>query len=102
MEKGLLVIAKWFWPELETMNDTDRSNGVAHVLGFLYATPLAWVGLVWLAIATDLTIVRSAWPLLCLCTLLIPIFDRSSFFLFSEVTPGRFADWQSSLGDIVI
>lgn len=91
MEEQLLVPAKRLWPELETMDGQDRTSGVFDVVGFLYSAPLALVGLVWLMAVTDLALIRAEWPMLALLFVLQFLFERLTFFLFVEVTPGTYS-----------
>jgi serine phosphatase RsbU (regulator of sigma subunit) len=102
MEERLLAIARSFWPELETMDGQDRTSGVFDVVGFLYSTPLALVGLSWLMAVTDLALIRAEWPMLALLLVLQFLFERFDFFLFVEATPGNSSIWQSSLGPVIV
>jgi serine phosphatase RsbU (regulator of sigma subunit) len=102
VEERLLAIAKGFWPELESMSGSERRDGVGNVVGFLYTAPLALAGLVWLIALTDLPQLRAGWPMLLLLFALLFVFERLGFYLFVEVTPGTYADWSASLGDIII
>lgn len=102
MEEFLFNIAKKIRPELENLSGEERRLGVFDVIGFLYSTPLAVVGLVWLIAVSDLSVVRSHWLMLCLIFLLQYIFERLDFFIDVEVTPGTYSDWQSSLGTVIV
>jgi len=101
MEERLLPIAKRFWPELETMSGQRLAGAVGDVVGFLYAAPLALLGLVWLMAVTDLTLIRTEWPTLLLLFVLLFLFERLHFFLFVELTPGIHADWQADIKDVI-
>ena len=102
MEDRLLIIARRFWPKLETMSGPDRTSGVFDVVGFLYSAPMALGGLVWLIAVTDLVLIRTEWPMLVLLFILQFLFERLDFFLLVEVTPGTYSVWQSSLGPVII
>jgi len=96
-----MAIARRFWPELGTMSGRERADGVAEVVGVLYSTPLALMGLVWLIAVTDLALLRLAWPTLSLFLVLLFVFDRLSFFSFVELTPGTYMGWGESLWSVI-
>jgi hypothetical protein len=85
MEQQLWAVAQKLQPELKTLSGTDRAQGVANVIGFLYAAPLALIGLTWLAAATDTQLIRREWPVLLLFLVLIYLFQRLRFFLFLNI-----------------
>jgi len=101
MEERLLAIAKRFWPELETISGLRRAGAVGDVVGFLYSAPLALGGLVWLMAITDLTLIRTEWPMLLLFLVLLFLFEQLDFFLLVEVAPGVHADWQADIRDVI-
>ena len=47
-EEFIFNIAKKIKPELENMSGEEWRSGVFDIFGFLYSTPLAVVGLMWL------------------------------------------------------
>ncbi len=100
LQERLFAVAKKLWPELETSSGLERTGGVGEVLGVLYAAPLALVGLVWLAVVTDLELFRHQWPLLALLLALLFLFQRLDFFLVVEVVPGTFVSWGWTLWSV--
>jgi serine phosphatase RsbU (regulator of sigma subunit) len=101
MAGRLLAIAKRFWPELDTMSERERADGVAEVVGLLYSAPLALAGLVWLIAVTDPALIRAVWPTLLLLLTLLFVFERFDFFFFVELTPGTYIGWGESLWSAV-
>jgi serine phosphatase RsbU (regulator of sigma subunit) len=90
----LLAVAQRLSPELETLQGRERAFGVFDVVGSLCAAPLVLAGLVWLAAVTDLTLMRTSWPVLSLLFLLLFVFGRLDFFLFVEIISTMFPDSQ--------
>jgi serine phosphatase RsbU (regulator of sigma subunit) len=97
MAGRLLGFAKRFWPELDTMSERERADGVAEVVGVLYSAPLALAGLVWLIAVTDPALIRTVWPTLLLLFALLFLFERFDFFFFVELTPGTYIGWGEPL-----
>ncbi len=85
MEGLLLIIAKRFRHELETMSAAERVAGVADVAGFLYSIPLALLGLAWLVYVTDLGLFTREWPTLSILFLLILLFEWLPFFIYLDI-----------------
>ena len=101
MEKRLKAIARKLWPEIETMSGSDYVSGLYNVTGFLYAAPMALVGLVWLIADTDLDLMRTQWLMLSLLLVLLFVFEKLDFFFFVEIMPGTYADWQASFTSVI-
>ena len=101
MEKRIKAIARKFWPEIEALSGSDYVSGLYNVTGFLYVTPLALVGLVWLIAVTDLALMRTEWLMLSLLLVLLFIFERLNFYFFVEIIPGTYADWQASFTSVI-
>ena len=74
MEKRLKAIARKLWPEIETLSGSDYISGLYNVTGFLYAAPMAMVGLVWLTAVTNLALMRTEWLILSLLLVLLFVF----------------------------
>ena len=101
MEKQLKAIARKLWPEIETLSGPDYISGLCDVAGFLYAAPLALVGLGWLIAVTDLALMRTEWLMLSFLLVLLFIFERLDFYFFVEITPGTYSDWQASFVSVI-
>jgi len=97
----LLAVAQRLSPELETLHGRERAFGVFDVVGSLCTAPLVLVALVWLAAVTDLTLLRTSWPVLSLLFILLFVFGRLGFFLFVEVIPGTQYDWDAALVTVI-
>ncbi|HEY42628.1 MAG TPA: PP2C family protein-serine/threonine phosphatase [Anaerolineae bacterium] len=102
MEERFLTIAKVFRPELETMSVERRLAGIGDVLSVLYSAPIAFAGLIWLALTTDLKVVQENAILLVLFAVLWVIFNRAVFFFVVELGPNRYASADGSLFGIVL
>jgi len=100
-ESLLFRVAQLFFPALADVNEEDVPYRLADVLGLLYGTPIALVGLGWLIIVTDLSLITAKWPLLLLFTGLTVLLRRWPFSLLIKIGPGAYADWQESLDMIV-
>ena len=101
MEARLLSIASKFWPGLEDLSGLERAEGVGDVTGYLYSAPLALAGLVWLALVTDIGVLRTAWPVLLLLLALHLLFDRLDFYFFLPVPQAIDASWEDNLGSVI-
>ena len=101
MEKRIKAIARKFWPEIEALSGSDYVSGLYNVTGFLYVTPLALVGLVWLIAVTDQALMRAEWLMLSLLLVLLFVFERLDFYFFVEIMPGTYADWQASFTSVI-
>ncbi|MBN1874044.1 MAG: PP2C family protein-serine/threonine phosphatase [Anaerolineae bacterium] len=102
MDAWLFLLVKRFFPEVDTMQGRERTYAIAEILGTLYAAPLSLLGLVWLVFITSATPVYAPWPTLVLLLVLLFIFEQLDFFLFVEVTPGTYANWDWSLETIIV
>ncbi|MCP4539162.1 MAG: PP2C family protein-serine/threonine phosphatase [Chloroflexi bacterium] len=102
MEKRLKAIARKLWPEIETLSGSDYVSGLFNVTGFLYVAPLTLVGLVWLMVVTDLTLIRIEWPMLFFLLIMLFVFERLDFYFFVEIMPGFYADWQASFTSVIV
>ena len=102
MEKQLKSTARALWPRIEELSGSDYISALFNVSVFLYSTPFVIAGLVWLIAVTDLALLRTQWPLLCLLLGLLFLFEQLDFFFFVEITPGIYSDWQSSLSTIIV
>ncbi len=88
MEDWLLAIARRFGLDPETSSPLDQAAAAWGFFGVLYSVPLALAGLVWLAAATDVRLIRAEWPTLLLLCAFLFLFKRFRFFFFIE-SPGR-------------
>jgi serine phosphatase RsbU (regulator of sigma subunit) len=97
----LLSIAERFRPELQAAGGIEQVAGVADVLGFLYAIPLALLGWTWLAFVTNLSLVRAELPMLALLLALIFLFERLGFFVYLDLR-GLIVSAEGSLSSVAI
>jgi serine phosphatase RsbU (regulator of sigma subunit) len=98
----MIAIAEKFWPGLKTMEGQRRLVGIGEVITFLYTTPLALAGLIWLAAVTDLDVIRQRWVMLVFLGLLMLVFRRLGFFLIAEIRAGRYASSDGSLESMIL
>jgi serine phosphatase RsbU (regulator of sigma subunit) len=97
-----MQIAKRLWPEVTTLPDEVQTNGIANVLTVLYAAPLAALGLVWLALSTDLSLFLREWRMFVLLAGLMFLLERISFFVTIETGRGRYANSEGSLDTVIL
>ena len=95
-------LARAFWPELDNSSAIGRLSGTASVLSVVYSLPFALLGLVWLVLESDFSLVSKHWPIiLCLVTLVV-IADRLSFYVIVDTGDGHYANSESSLDTLVL
>ena len=94
-------IARRFWPGVERLHGLDYTRAVGNIVTALYAAPLAFAGVYWLATVTDTARLRAHWPFLLFLLGLLFLFDRLNFSLFVETSPGTYADWVWSFKGLV-
>jgi len=98
----LIDIVKFFWPGLENLPDQKQLVGAGDVLSFLYTTPLAVAGLVWLVFSTDLNIILEH-PVFVLSNLgLIYLFNKISYFIIIEIRTDRYGSSEESLATMIL
>ena len=64
MDALLLRFAHRLWPDLDTLNERDRTRLLAELATSLLSLPLVILSLSWLVAATDFSQVRTQWPAL--------------------------------------
>ena len=101
MKTFLFRIVHLFFPEIESQGSRERTYSFADVTGVLYASPLALIGLIWLATITEPELFLKAWPTFAFFLVLLFVFEWLDFFIFVEVTPGIYADWRWSLWSVI-
>lgn len=103
MENTLLYrITRRLRPELEEASPLRRVVGMSNVLGVLYGTPLAIITLIWLVNVTDVALVTHAWAFFLSVAGLYLVFERLAFFIIFEISPGSYANTQSTLSGMVL
>jgi serine phosphatase RsbU (regulator of sigma subunit) len=95
-------IARRLWPWQDKWDDPQRMSAAINALGILYLSPVALGGLVWLALVTDLTVLRQAWPAFLAIFALIFLFRRLDFFVLLELKPGQYAEANQTVESIVV
>jgi len=95
-------IARKLRPELEDASPLRQIVGAANVLGVLYATPLVVGTIIWLILETDLALIRQAWLFFLVVAGLYVLFERLAFFIIFEISPGNYANTQSTLSGMVL
>src|SRR5262245_34300910 len=101
MEQRLLRIAGKLWPDLDTLDAPERKHIVRELVGIIYGTLLAIVGLGWLVLATDLALLSAEWPTLLLMFILAAILNQFDFFWVVERRAGIYDRWIAQLGGLV-
>jgi serine phosphatase RsbU (regulator of sigma subunit) len=102
LNKAIFNIAKVFWPELISMPEQSQLVGAGEVLTFLYTSPLALSGLIWLIKSTDLTIFRQGVPALALILAIFVLFTRVNYFIIIEIRKDRYGSGDGSLAFMIL
>src|SRR5262245_43095370 len=94
-ERRLTRIAGKLWPDLDRLEEAERKHILRELVGIIYGTLLAAVGLGWLIVATDLALVPSQWPTLLLMLILAAILNQLDYFWVVERQPGTYDRWSA-------
>ncbi|HEX3051745.1 MAG TPA: PP2C family protein-serine/threonine phosphatase [Aggregatilineaceae bacterium] len=90
------------WPGLETMSPLQRATVLGDVFAVSYAAPLLVIGVVWLAVVTDRTVLEQHWAALVALGALQIMFSNLPFEMAIELSPGIPASAVSSLDRLVL
>ncbi|OQA23480.1 MAG: Phosphoserine phosphatase RsbU [Chloroflexi bacterium ADurb.Bin360] len=102
MEALWVALAKRFRPEIEkTADGVQRVAQISDVVSFLYGLPLAFAGLVWLILRTDLQLLLQIWPLLLILFGLLYLLRRLEFFLLTELNSRRLANASGTFESVI-
>lgn len=94
-------IAKWFWPELDSMREQRQLVGVGDVITTLYSAPIVIVGIIWLLTITDLGMMLQSWLLYLLFAVLIFVFNKVNYFFIVEIRTQRYGSADGSLASMI-
>jgi serine phosphatase RsbU (regulator of sigma subunit) len=101
MANLLETLADRLWPDSESESARVRAVRVGDLFGILYAAPLVVVVIVWLIVATNLSVLRESWlPLLILFALVYAL-RRLDFTSYTEIERGLHASFGGSADDMV-
>src|SRR5262245_61602348 len=89
------------WHDFDGLEESERRRLRSEVAGILYCSLLLVAGLGWLTAASDLDLVRAAWPELLLLLLLAALLNRLDFFWIVERRAGTYDRWSAPLGGLV-
>lgn len=89
------------WPNLEEMAEQRRMVGVGDVITFLCSLPLAIGGLTWLALETDLSLLKAEWRMAVLFLGLFVLFSRLEYFIIIEIRQDRYGSADGSLASML-
>jgi serine phosphatase RsbU (regulator of sigma subunit) len=101
MEQRLLRIAGKLWPDLDVLDTPERKHIARELVGIIYGTLLAMLGLGWLVLATDLALLAAEWPILLLMFILAAALNQLDFFWVVERRTGIYDRWIAQLGGLV-
>jgi serine phosphatase RsbU (regulator of sigma subunit) len=100
-EQRLLRIVGKLWPELDVLDVPERKRLFAELVGIIYGTLLAVLGISWLVLVTDLALVGAEWPTLVLMLILAAVLNQLDFFWVVERRAGIYDRWIAQLGGLV-
>ncbi|MEW6717095.1 MAG: PP2C family protein-serine/threonine phosphatase [Chloroflexota bacterium] len=95
-------ITKKLWPGLETLPDERQQIGISEVITFLYTTPLAIAGLIWLASTTDWSNLGKNIAFLLVHALFLMFFNRFKYFVIIELRTDRYGSSEGTLTNIIL
>ncbi len=101
VEQRLLHIAGKLWPDLDLLDAPERKHILRELIGIIYGTLLAMLGLSWLVLATNLALVGATWPILLLMFILASALNQLDFFWVVERRAGIYDRWIAQLGGLV-
>src|SRR6266508_2775853 len=101
-EQRLLRIVGKLWPDLDVLDEPERSHILRELIGIIYGTLLAVLGVAWLVVATDLALVRAQWPIVLLMLILAAVLNQLDFYWVVERRAGTYDRWSAQqLGGLV-
>jgi serine phosphatase RsbU (regulator of sigma subunit) len=100
--KLLLAIAKRLRPGITEMQSERQIVAVGDIISFLYALPLASIGLYWLFKASDWTLLQTHGLEFTILAILYLIFSYLRFFLIVELRANRYGSSDGTLGGIIL
>lgn len=78
-------IAKFFRRDMLPVSDVQHAGQTADVIGAVFVAPLALIGLVWLALVTDLGVLRQQWGLFLLLGGISYLIKQFKFYLVANM-----------------
>lgn len=95
------AIAVKLEPRIANLPAPIKAGRVLDIIGLLAATPVALLGLLWLAARTDIALLQANWFPFLVIFILILIFDHYSFTISLELSKGVLSTAGSSLVKLV-
>jgi serine phosphatase RsbU (regulator of sigma subunit) len=86
---------------LVDLEDDQRQRLRGEMIGIIYGALLSAAGLAWLVSATDLALLRSAWPVLLLMLLLATLLSWCDFYWIVARPGGSYDRWSAPLSGLV-
>lgn len=102
MFNQLLFFAELLRPNLKNMSEDRRLAGAGDVLSFVYSLPLAILGLIWLVIETNTSVLFQQWPMMSLILALVVVFSLVNYFIIVEIRADRYGSADGSLAGMVV
>jgi serine phosphatase RsbU (regulator of sigma subunit) len=90
MKKHLKLIRDWLEPGLRQKSAAEQTAALWLTAGFLWLLPFAVGGLIWLAVVTDMAVIRESWAALLLLAGVHFLFGRLHFFFQREAKGGGY------------
>jgi serine phosphatase RsbU (regulator of sigma subunit) len=101
-EQRLLRITGKLWPAFDTLDELERRQILRELIGIIYGTLLAVLGVAWLVMATNIALVRAQWPIVLLMLILAAVLNQLDFFWVVERRAGTYDRWSAQqLGGLV-
>ena len=88
-------------PEINERSGILRAGSLLDMSVSIVTAPFAILGLIWLILASDITILEANWPLFLLFTVLLFLFNRASFQLELPLTKAASASASGNLGPYI-
>ena len=102
MYKTLLKISRKLWPDLKSQTLSRQMVGVGDVFTSLYCLVISIIGLVWLSLETDFTIITKELPLFFVYIFIIIFFNFFNYFIIIEFRKNRYGSADGSFDSMMV
>lgn len=102
MNKKLLRIGEFFWPELGTLPLARQLIAVGDILTTLYTSLIFIISLIWLIKETDFSLFSKEWELMLILFGMIALFTYLNFFMIVEFRQDRYGSSDGSFNSMAV